>query len=208
MATGKGIPGIAVVMGTAGALLLYAGFQGLNPLTALRALSTGKTKPLVKTSSYVSSGAPSATGGGSGGVVSTGYTTTSGSHPEILQAAGQFKDDLYSQSKRWQDGYSDCSSFVGKTLKSLGIAYPGNSVTGNYLVWNQLRTIKRSEIVAGDLLCGSGHIAIAIDSQHAVGQQNSRENVKADTIDNIMWGQSGWIPRRYVGPSGGNVMAA
>jgi hypothetical protein len=45
-------------------------------------------------------------------------------------------------------------------------------------------------------------VAIALDSTRAIGQQNGRQNVRIDAIDSIMFGQPGWVPRRYVGAGG------
>jgi cell wall-associated NlpC family hydrolase len=201
---GEGISGVAVVLATAGGVLLYAGFQGLDPLQALKDITSGKTKSL-EPAQISWTNDPSTVGqGGGSGLASIGYSggpAPAGTHPEIAAAALRHTGEKYSQARRWQAGYSDCSSFVGKALKDCGITPPGGSVTGSYLVWRSLKTISRSEIQAGDILCGSGHIAIALSPTTAIGQQNGRQNVRRDSINNIMWGQSSWIPRRYVGAS-------
>lgn len=202
---GQGISGIAVAMATAGGVLLYAGFQGKGVVAALKEISTGKASSLpASTVSWSTSG-----GGAAGGLAAAAFGTGGGPHPEFVQAALRRGNELYSQTKRWADGYSDCSSFVGKVLKDNGITPPGASVTSSYLVWNKLRTISRSEIGAGDLLCGSGHIAIAMSATQAIGQQNGRDNVKVGAISDLMFGEQ-WTPRRYTGASsgGGRVMAA
>jgi hypothetical protein len=58
------------------------------------------------------------------------------------------------------------------------------------------------EIQAGDLLCGSGHIAIALSPTTAIGQQRSGVNVRTGSLADIMYGQPGWVPRRYIGGAG------
>ncbi|MYR11942.1 hypothetical protein GTY62_15280 [Streptomyces sp. SID724] len=196
-----------MVLATAGGVLLYAGFQGQNPLQALKDITSGKTKQLVPTQvSFVNDPTTGGGGGlglgGGGGTIQAGLS--GGTHPEIAEAAMRHQGERYSQARRWEPGYSDCSSFVGKSLKDLGITPPGASVTGSYLVWNKLRTISRADIGAGDLLCGSGHIAIALSPTTAIGQQNGRQNVRIDSIPNIMYGQASWSPRRYIGTSGGS----
>lgn len=211
MASGGGISGVAVAMATAGGVLLYAGFQGLNPLEALKDITSGKTKAL-EPSSVSFTNDPTNLGQG-GGIVQAGFESGgSDIGNRIAAATANHKNEKYSQARRWQPGYSDCSSFVGKCLKDVGITPPGGSVTGSYLVWSKLRTVSKSAIQAGDLLCGPGHIAIALSPTTAIGQQNGRQNVRVDSIENIMWGQPSWSPRRYRGKapasSGGAGVAA
>src|SRR5688572_7737792 len=188
MAQSGGISGVAVVLATAGGVLLYAGFQGVDPLTALKDITSGKTKALEPTQVSFTND-PSNLGQG-GGVVQIGLGGGGSEVGGRIAAATQrHKHEKYSQARRWQAGYSDCSSFVGKCLKDAGITPPGGSVTGSYLTWSKLKTIDRSQIQAGDLLCGGGHIAIALSPTTAIGQQNGRQNVRTDSIRNIMWGQ-------------------
>ena len=194
MASG-GISGVAVALATAGGVLLYAGFQGLNPVEALKDITAGKTKALEPSSVSFTNDPTSL-----GGVVPatwTGDVSSGGLGTRIAGAAMTHRDEKYSQAQRWASGYSDCSSFVGKSLKDAGITPPGGSVTGSYLVWTKLKTVPKSSIQTGDLLCGASHIAIALSPTHAIGQQNRRQNVKTDTIENIMYGQPGWVARRY-----------
>lgn len=188
---GGGINGLAVAVATGGALLVYSGFRGVNPVAALRAVSGGRPMAVSTTGTTADTAA-----------YSTG-TLSGGTHPELAQAALAAQDEIYSQAKRWEDGYSDCSSFIGKRFKEVGITPPGASVTMSYRVWGQLHTIDRSQIGAGDLLCGTGHIAMALSPTMAIGQQRPGVNVKIDTIDSIMFGQTGWVPRRYAGAAAG-----
>lgn len=197
---GGGISGVAVSVATVGGLLVYAGFTGTNPLNALRLVSGGKPAP-VQDKAPTADQSAYITGGGPAG-------TTGGGHPEIAEAALHHADETYSQAQRWAPGKSDCSSFVGKALKDVGITPPGASVTMSYRTWGALTTITRAQITAGDLLCGVGHIAIALSPTTAIGQQRSGVNVKVDSIDNIMFGQNGWVPRRYTGGAGAGSSGA
>lgn len=209
MAESGGISGIAVGVAAAGGVLIYAGFQGLNPLQALREITSGKASALKPSQASfvhdasartVSPGTAAPADGGSGGVVATGFKAGSSQIGNALaQAAMSHQGELYSQARRWQSGYSDCSSFVGKAFKDIGITPPGASVTGSYLTWTKLKTIPKSEIQAGDILVSAGHVAIALSSTTAIGQQNGRSNVRVDTFDNIMAGTGTWYPRRYIG---------
>lgn len=208
MAGSSGIPGIAVGMAGLASLLIYAGFRGTDPLDALRDVATGKPKGLqeraaMRTVLYEGVGMPGG-GGGGGGVTQAGLggVSVSGPHPEFVTAAGKFANDKYSQARRWQKGYSDCSSFVGKALKAAGVTPPGGSTTTSYLAWSKARPIARSEIGAGDFLVSSGHMALAINNDMAIGQQNGRQNVQVGPIKSIMWGQS-WVALRYTGKSRG-----
>ena len=204
MAPAGGISGLSVALATAGGVLIYAGFQGLNPLQALKDITAGKTKALTSsTVSFVNdpTGIGRATGGGAG-IAQTGWSG-GGLGARIVAAAQQHSGERYSQTRRWDSGYSDCSSFVGKALKDVGIAPPGASVTGSYLTWGQAKTVPKSQIQPGDLLCGSGHIAIAMSASTAIGQQNGRQNVRTGSFADIMFGQT-WVARRYVGSSTGS----
>ncbi|MGW7281669.1 NlpC/P60 family protein [Streptomyces sp. NPDC054844] len=210
MAGSSGIPGIAVGMAGLASLLIYAGFRGTDPLDALRDVATGKPKGLqeraaMRTVLYEGVSAPGSSGGpgaGGSGVVPAGLTAGAGAHPEFVEAAKAFVGDKYSQARRWQKGYSDCSSFVGKALKRAGVTPPGGSTTTSYLTWSKARQISRDQIGAGDFLVSSGHMALALSNDHAVGQQNGRQNVQVGPIKTIMWGQA-WVPLRYTGSSRG-----
>lgn len=209
MAAQQGVPGIAVGMAGAAAVLMYAGFRGVSPIAALREVATGKPAGLAEQSSahqalYTGLGSAAAGGGGGagGGVADASLIVSGGTHAEIARAALGHSGELYSQARRWQPGYSDCSSFAGKALKDAGISPPGGSTTGSYLVWSKLTKISRASIGAGDLLVSSGHMAIALSSTTAIGQQNARVNVQSGPIDSIMWGQPGWVALRYTGGAG------
>jgi cell wall-associated NlpC family hydrolase len=204
---GSGVPGIAVGMAGIAALLIYAGFQGTDPLTALRDVATGKPKGLADRASmhealYEGIGAPSGDAGSGGAAqASLSSVAVSGPHPEFVTAAGHHADEVYSKLKRWQAGYSDCSSFAGKALKDCGITPPGASTTSSYLAWRQAKPVARGDIGAGDFLVSSGHMAIAINNTMAIGQQREGRNVQVGPISSIMWGQS-WVALRYTGTSG------
>lgn len=201
---GGGIPGVAIGVASVGGLLVYAGFQGSNPLQALKDISSGNPKGFAdKAAAHQAlyegvgvSGADSATLDSSG--------SSSGPHPEFVRALGAFAGDKYSSARRWQDGYSDCSSFIGKGLKAAGVKPPGASTTSSYLTWKKLKPIAKADIGAGDFLVSSGHMAMAINNTTAVGQQNKRTNVDVGPISSIMYGQN-WVALRYTGPSAGSA---
>jgi cell wall-associated NlpC family hydrolase len=169
MASG-GISGTAVATVTAGAVLVYAGYRGVNPIAALREIASGSPQA-------VSSEGTTLTG------TAAPESSESGSGAALVQAARKHKNEKYSQARRWQTGYSDCSSFVGKAFKDVGITPPGGSTTVSYLAWKQLQKISASEVRAGDLIYHPGHIVIATSNTRAIGQQNRRANVQEGSIN-------------------------
>lgn len=204
------ISGASIGVGTLGALLVYAGISGKNPLTALKDISTGNVAlPAPKSSNFLT-GILQGALSDQQNLIQQGITASGNS--QLVAAAYTHKDEVYSQARRWENGFSDCSSFVGKSLKDIGITPPGASVTMNYMVWSKAKTVSRSAIQPGDLLCSSGHIAIATTNGQAIGQQRPGRNVQVDTIANIMYGQAGWIPRRITSiaatPQSGGVASA
>lgn len=215
MAT-KGISGLAVAMATVGGFLMYVGIRDVSFQDALREVVKGKVQPIESKTGSTSQTAASFIGkstsasqlglapnddgeDSSGGVAEAGYKTSGGGLPSLVNAVYAYKGDKYSQSKRWQSGYSDCSSFVGKGLKKLGITPPGASTTYSYLGSSQWKKISRSQAGAGDLACNSGHVAIFINNSQGIGQQNSRSNVKMDSMSNLMSGTGSFVCLRYAG---------
>lgn len=212
MAGSGGISGPAVAMATAGAFLVYVGVRNVPILAGLREITNGslpaaRNKPNDATRSAL---AALFTGSTGTGVVAAADTTgaSGGAFPALVGAVQQFAGDHYSQARRWDPGFSDCSSFVGKGLKSLGITPPGISVTGSYLTWGQLRKVDRSQLAAGDLCVNSGHMIVATGNGSAIGQQNSRSNVRTGTPEELMPGS--FVCLRYTGaqPATAASMAA
>jgi len=188
---GQGISGVGIAVTTGGALLVYAGFKGMNPVQALKEISSGAPSPL-EAGSY-------------GRAVGKALTdnlvipSSSGGSSALVTALGRFQGDHYSQLKRWQPGFSDCSSFVGKGLKAIGIKPPGASTTLSYLSSPSWRKISRAEAKAGDLAVNTSHMAVFTDNSNGIGQQNQRRNVSVDTMTNLMSGTGSFTCLRYVG---------
>lgn len=198
----QGISGLSVAVVTAGAIFAYSGFRGSSPRDVLRSLSSGSAPSVSRTASYDTSNSTVSTPG----ITNAGYTTSGSTGTKLLSALGQYQGDQYSQAKRAQPGFSDCSSWIGKGLRDIGVKVPGGlPITTFYMVWTGLVTIPKNQIQAGDILVSPTHMAIATGSTSAVGQQNSTDNVKADSIANIMYGTT-WIARRFK-TSGGSISA-
>jgi hypothetical protein len=199
----QGISGLSVAVVTAGAILAYSGFRGSSPRDVLRSLSTGSAPSVSRSASYDTSNSTV----GIPGVTNAGSTTSGSTGVKVLSALGQYQGDKYSQAKRAQPGFSDCSSWIGKGIKDVGVKLPISlPVAAFYMVWTGLVTIPKSQIQAGDILVSPTHIAIATSSTSAVGQQNPTDNVKASSISNIMYGTT-WIARRFKTDTGGTVSA-
>jgi len=210
---GRGISGPGVGMVTAGMFLIYVGIRKVTILEGLRSISQGtlpKPQNVPSTTAKTAldalyatgptdPSAPAAAGAGGSGA---------GPLPQLVAAAQTFAGDQYSQSRRWQAGYSDCSSFVGKAFKAIGITPPGASITTSYLAWSALRRIDPSQVGAGDLICNTGHIIIATGPGTGIGQENGRLNVQTGSIDNLMGGQP-YVCLRYVGtqPASASALA-
>lgn len=197
MASGRpGVSGVAVALTAAGSLMIYAGVRGVNPVTALREVAAGQTEPIGTSAVRLDDSL-------SGGIT---YASTSpgsvpaGAHPEIADATSRYRSDRYSQLKRAQPGYSDCSSFAAKSMRAAGIDV-GNLTTYGFLGWRGLRRIDKSQIARGDLLINQVHMAIALDGSTAIGQQNSHRNVATGTFEAIMMNTGPWSAYRYVGES-------
>lgn len=186
-----GISGMGLAVATGGALLVYAGFKGVNPLAALRDVASGSPTGVASTSADLSSLT------GSGGAISGDYPTApdkgATSSPygaqAFVSAAKKHAGEQYSQAKRWQPGFSDCSSFVGKALKDVGIKPPGGSITTDYLLSKEWRKIPPFQARAGDLAVNQAHMAIFLDSRSGIGQQNRRVNVRTGDMQTVLFGR-------------------
>lgn len=200
MAARAGVPGIAVALTAGGALLIYAGVRGVNPVTALREVAAGQTEPIGSAAVRLDD----SVGGGITYASTPSGSAPAGTHPEIADGTAKYRGDKYSQSRRAQAGYSDCSSFAAKSMRTAGINV-GNLTTYGFLAWKGLRRIDKSEIARGDLLINNTHMAIALDGTTAIGQQNPRRNVATGPFSSIMMNTGPWSAYRYVGGSSGGV---
>lgn len=121
-----------------------------------------------------------------------------GPWPELVEACLKNSQDTYSQARRWQNGYSDCSSWIGKGMKRLG-KNPGGSTTLTFLASSDWSTISRDKIGAGDIAVNTSHCVVVTGKQGAVGQQRPGRNVQLGTIDDLMSGTGKYVFRRYKG---------
>lgn len=190
-----GLSGIGIAVVSGGALLLYAAFTDQNPLEALRDVASGAP-----------SGVANRTGdtgflaglGASLGAAAGSAATAGGGLPSLVPALQRHAGEKYSQARRNQDGYSDCSSFIGKGLKDIGIKPPGLSTTTSYLASRDWRKIARADAGAGDLAVNTSHMACFINNQLGIGQENPRRNVVTGDMDaDLMAGTGSYVCLRY-----------
>src|SRR3954466_6928653 len=123
MASGSGgLSGTAVATAALGAVMVYAGMRGVSPIAALRDVAGGHPAPVVGHPLTLTPTDPSTptTGSGSVGGIPASLSTSSRATAGAVGAAARYSGDVYSQAKRTQPGYSDCSSFVDKALTDAG----------------------------------------------------------------------------------------
>jgi hypothetical protein len=185
-----GISGLAVAFAAAGGLLVYAGFKNLSPVGALKDVSGGRPSGVDDRSTELS-GAPIA------GVATGVADQVLGGN--VMTAANKYIGDKYSQLRREQPGYSDCSSFADKVLSDIGIPPPTKwAATSNYRASGHWKTIPQSEAGPGDIAISSHHMVVVASGQgaQAVGQQNPRVNVRTGSVASLMGSQS-YVYKRY-----------
>jgi hypothetical protein len=180
MPSGPGVSGLAVAIATAGGLLVYAGFRGTTPVQALRDLSTGTAPGLA------AGGPVQLQASGALGAAAAGGAVLGGS---VAAAAQKYRADKYSQLRRQQTGWSDCSSFCDKILRDLGVPpSPLWSSTANYRSSKDWERIPLADTQPGDVAINSHHMVMitAAGGTAAIGQQNPRVNVRTGTVQNLM----------------------
>lgn len=201
MASTGGISGLAVAFASVGGLLVYAGLRGTTPIGALREVSGGKPAPVSSTGTTLTGSSVGSAAGNAaqaiagqlgGGVVGPRATGVAG-------AAQKYAGDKYSQVKRTQVGWSDCSSFCDKILTDVGVPPPVKwASTANYRISPEWKTIRLADSQAGDIAVNSHHMVMILGpgGKSAIGQQNPRVNVRSGTVDQLI---DNYQVKRYVG---------
>jgi cell wall-associated NlpC family hydrolase len=111
----------------------------------------------------------------------------------VVTAAQKYVSDIYSQAKRTQTGYSDCSSFVDKALRDAGITPPSTwANTAIFRMSPEWRTIPASQVQPGDIAISAAHMVIitASGGTAGIGQQRTGVNVKTGTMATLFGSQS------------------
>lgn len=175
-----GISGTAIAVATLGAVVVYAGFRNVSPLQALRDAASGKPLPIVSKPTEV--------------IISSNSGFGDSRRGAVVAAAQKYVGDIYSQLKRTQPGYSDCSSFVDKALKDVGIAPPFSpwANTANYRMSPDWRTIPANMSQPGDIAISSSHMVLVTSNggSSGIGQQRPGVNVRTGSIATLFGSQS------------------
>lgn len=191
-----GISGVGVAVVSSGILLAYAGLTNQSPLDVLRGTATGEITPVADVSNASATGVSDI---GANATPTMGPVIP-GAGINLVSALAAFRGDKYSQPRRWHHGYSDCSSFVGKGFKALGITPPGPSTTLSYSLWRQCVRINRADVKANDLIVvANAHMIVATDNKNGIGQQRPGRNVQTGTIESLMSPHKSFLCLRYVG---------
>lgn len=211
MAGGKsgGISGIAVALASFGGVAVYVGFRakpGVTIIAALREALSGRPVPVSSAGVNLAGDSSSSTGSiRSYGPGNPANATATGAG--VVAAAQPYMADKYSQTKRTQPGWSDCSSFVDKVLLRMSIDPPVKwASSSNYRNSKDWQTIATADGAAGDVAVSSHHIVILAGTggtkATCIGQQNPRINVQTASLADLMSGQT-YVVKRYVGGSNG-----
>lgn len=198
-----GISGLSVAAVGTGMLLLYAAIGNASVSDTIRALLKGQPLPRRESSisdirkgvlsglaAAVSRVAQAAAGEGSAGVEAapgqiTGAPGRSTLGEKIAADVQQYIGKPYLWATAGPSTF-DCSGLVTWVLHhDLGLNLPSNShtVTGQWYVWRGATTVARPPI-AGDLICYTGHIGIAINATQMAHAPGTGQKVK---ISKIWW---------------------
>jgi cell wall-associated NlpC family hydrolase len=194
----RGVSGLAVVTTAAGMVLIYAAVANATVSDTVRALLKGQ-KPPSRPSSLdaartsigqrLGQAVAGEKGKGSNATEGIGTATGKGSAPatslgqQIAAYAAGHLGKPYVFGAEGPDAF-DCSGLVTYVLhKECGLTLPSNvhTVTGQFYVWKGADTVSRPP-VAGDLICWTGHIGIAIDSETMIHAPGAGQKVKTTRI--------------------------
>jgi hypothetical protein len=182
--TSGGISGIAVAVATSGALLVYAGLRGVSPLQAVKDVGAGKPPPVVgkPTTDPTTPGVPA---------LPSGFGDSR--RAAVVAAAQKYTGDIYSQARRTESGYSDCSSFVDKALRDAGISPPSHpwANTALYRLSPEWKTITADKVLPGDIAISSAHMVLvtAKGGTAGIGQQRPGVNVRTGDMRTLFGSQ-------------------
>jgi len=187
-----------------GGVLMYAGFSGVSPLAALRAISTGHPIPPATTRTDLTNDTVNVSGGVIWAPPGTfGHGTGDALRAAVVGASGKYTGDRYSQIRRREPGFSDCSAFVDKCLRDAGIDPPSDpwANTTLYLMSPQWHTIPQSQALPGDIAISVGHMVLitAAGGTQAIGQENERVNVRTGTPASLFSSTEAYVFKTYTG---------
>lgn len=195
----SGLNGRALAVTGIGALLVWSGIKGWSVLGTIGDLVTGQQPnqpvayPLPGTSAGALGKLPDGSAGGVGIV-------PRGENAQLASIGMEYIGHAYkfggAPGRNAQNPW-DCSSFVNYVVAVRGgRAIPGNKpgkYTGTthgppsaaWATWAGMKTIKRSEVQAGDIVVWLGHIGLAISNSQVVNALNPTNKTKISSIDSV-----------------------
>lgn len=187
-----GLSGIAVAVAGIGGVVMYAGFRGISPIEALQQIASGKPAAIANTSTQLTTPISGIAIQG----VNDALAQSAAAGPlasRITAAAAAYMGDQYSQLRREQPGWSDCSSFCDKILTDCGVPPPVKwASTANYRLSSTWKKIPADQAQPGDVAVSSHHMVMVTGAggATAIGQQNPRVNVREGSVKSLMGSQS------------------
>lgn len=188
--SGGSISGTAVAAATVGGLLIYAALRDVTPVQALRDVTSGKPPSVTNAGVSVVPAAQSIASAAIGAIgrqqssADSQTALASGGHPEISSAARKYLGRPYRWGAAGPDSF-DCSGLVTYVLvHDIGLKNLPSSthtVTGQFLFWRGAVTVKGPP-VAGDLICWTGHIAIASGGNRMIEAPGAGKSVRETTL--------------------------
>jgi cell wall-associated NlpC family hydrolase len=203
--------GYAVAYCVGGGLILFSGIKGDSLTDTAKAVLSGNLS-LKNTEPINVVNGPSGTNNSSAPAVPGGAGAGSGN--AIAAEAEKFIGHKYvfggtsNPSTGW-----DCSSFVSYVLGQLGISIPGGTwakatdngkthgpVAAQYLVWSGAKTVSKSSLQPGDLLCWPTHVGfVAGDGTHMISAYDTADGTLLTPINSGPTGEPGPVVRRING---------
>lgn len=185
-----GISGLAIGAVAAGAVLAYAGIRNASVSDTLRALLRGQPVPsapstLEAARSNVTETLQRTASSGLGAAPGRRGLPTTGPGAQVADAARKYLGAPYIFGAEGPNAF-DCSGLVTWVLAhDLGIRLPSehHTVTGQFYVWQGAQTVPRPP-AAGDLICWTGHIGIAVNETEMIHAPGVGQRVK---ISRIWW---------------------
>lgn len=191
--------GRALAVTGIGALLVWSGIKGWSVLGTIGDLVTGQ-QPNQSVAYPLSAGNQSAGAVGSPGSAGGVGVIPRGTNADLAAIGLQYIGHAYKfggAPGRNGENPWDCSSFVNYVVGvKAGRAIPGNKpgkYTGTthgppsatWAAWSGMKTIKRSEVEAGDIVVWLGHIGLAISNAQVVNALNPSSKTRISTIDAV-----------------------
>lgn len=198
MASG-GISGTAVAVAAVGGLLVYAGIVDAPLIDAVREVAGGRTptgRPQQRTEVRWSDAGAAIGDAAAEAADQLGGTGRLTDHRRsaIVAAARRYLGRPYRWGATGPDAF-DCSGLVYRALNDAGVTHRRLTSLG-YRTWSRARDIPRSQASAGDLVCYSGHIGIAVSNSRMIHAPRLGKPVQETNIYN---GQGGPVFRRVSG---------